>query len=138
MGMQTANVPRVHCAVPLARALITNVGITEFDQVFDRVFVVFEAEVLVGRVVVAAGVGGADAENRQVWPRVAKHGGGTGAKLSQFDHHGLSVNVFGRFDGADVYTTAESERLVRLPMYYGLTEDDQNKVIAKVLEFYEK
>ena len=45
---------------------------------------------------------------------------------------------FGRFDGEDVYTTAESERLVRLPMYYGLTEDDQNKVIAKVLEFYEK
>ena len=43
-----------------------------------------------------------------------------------------------RFDGEDVYTTAESERLVRLPMYYGLTEDDQNKVIAKVLEFYEK
>lgn len=43
---------------------------------------------------------------------------------------------FGRFDGADVYTTAESERLVRLPMYYGLTEADRNKVIAKVLEFY--
>ena len=38
--------------------------------------------------------------------------------------------------GADVYTTAESERLVRLPMYYGLTEADRNKVIAKVLEFY--
>ena len=45
---------------------------------------------------------------------------------------------FGRFDGADVYTTAESERLVRLPMYYGLTEDAQNKVIANVLVFYEK
>ena len=43
---------------------------------------------------------------------------------------------FGRFDGEDVYTTAESERLVRLPMYYGLTDADRNKVIAKVLEFY--
>ena len=43
---------------------------------------------------------------------------------------------FGRFDGEDVYTTAESERLVRLPMYYGLTDADREKVIAKVLEFY--
>ena len=43
---------------------------------------------------------------------------------------------FGRFDGEDRYTTAESDRLLRLPMYYGLTEADRNKVIAKVLEFY--
>ena len=53
-------------------------------------------------------------------------------------HSAPAGEKFGRFDGEDVYTTAESERLVRLPMYYGLTEDDQNKVIAKVLEFYEK
>ena len=52
-------------------------------------------------------------------------------------HSAPAGEKFGRFDGEDVYT-AESERLVRLPMYYGLTEDDQNKVIAKVLEFYEK
>ena len=53
-------------------------------------------------------------------------------------HSAPAGEKFGRFDGEDVYTTAESERLVRLPLYYGLTEDDQNKVIAKVLEFYEK
>ena len=53
-------------------------------------------------------------------------------------HSAPAGEKFGRFDGEDIYTTAESERLVRLPMYYGLTEDDQNKVIAKVLEFYEK
>ena len=51
-------------------------------------------------------------------------------------HSAPAGQRFGRFDGADVYTTAESERLVRLPMYYGLTEADRNKVIAKVLEFY--
>lgn len=51
-------------------------------------------------------------------------------------HSAPAGKKFGRFDGADVYTTAESERLVRLPMYYGLTEADRNKVIAKVLEFY--
>ena len=43
---------------------------------------------------------------------------------------------FGRFDGEDVYTTKESERLVRLPMYYGLTKEDQGKVIDGVLDFY--
>ena len=53
-------------------------------------------------------------------------------------HSAPAGEKFGRFDGEDVYTTAESERLVRLPMYYGLTEADQSKVIAKVLEFYEK
>ena len=43
---------------------------------------------------------------------------------------------YGRFDGEDVYTTAESDKLVRLPMYYKLTAEDQAKVIAAVREFY--
>ncbi|MBR6913769.1 MAG: dTDP-4-amino-4,6-dideoxygalactose transaminase, partial [Treponema sp.] len=43
---------------------------------------------------------------------------------------------FGRFDGKDEITTPYSERLVRLPLYFGLTESDQQKVIDCVLEFY--
>ncbi len=43
---------------------------------------------------------------------------------------------YGRFAGEDVYTTKESERLVRLPLYYGLTDEDQQRVIDTVLEFY--
>lgn len=43
---------------------------------------------------------------------------------------------FGRFAGEDRYTTSESDRLVRLPMYYKLTEEDRNRVIAAVREFY--
>lgn len=43
---------------------------------------------------------------------------------------------FGRFAGEDVYTTKESERLVRLPMYYGLTEADCNAVIEGVKNFF--
>ena len=35
---------------------------------------------------------------------------------------------FGRFDGVDVYTTKESERLVRLPMYYGLSYKEIDEV----------
>ena len=43
---------------------------------------------------------------------------------------------YGRFEGEDVYTTAESDKLVRLPLYYKLTAEDQAKVIAAVREFY--
>lgn len=43
---------------------------------------------------------------------------------------------FGRFNGVDEYTTKESDRLVRLPLYYKLTENDQRKVIEKTLEFF--
>ena len=43
---------------------------------------------------------------------------------------------FGRFDGVDEYTTSESDRLVRLPLYFRLSESDQSKVIEKTLEFF--
>jgi len=43
---------------------------------------------------------------------------------------------FGLFVGEDRYTTTESERLVRLPMWYGLSEVDQLRVVAAVNEFY--
>ncbi|WP_024469622.1 dTDP-4-amino-4,6-dideoxygalactose transaminase [Treponema pedis] len=43
---------------------------------------------------------------------------------------------FGRFVGMDKITTAYSERLVRLPLYYGLSTDDLMKIIDLVKEFY--
>ena len=43
---------------------------------------------------------------------------------------------FGRFHGEDRYTTSESDRLVRLPMYYGMKPKDRNQVIDGVLEFF--
>jgi dTDP-4-amino-4,6-dideoxygalactose transaminase len=43
---------------------------------------------------------------------------------------------FGRFHGEDRYTTKESERLARLPMYYGLTTDDVDYICGKIKEFY--
>lgn len=45
---------------------------------------------------------------------------------------------FGRFHGEDVYTTKESERLVRLPMYYNMDPEDQQTVIAAVRGFFEE
>ena len=44
---------------------------------------------------------------------------------------------FGRFHGEDKYTTADSDRLVRLPMYYGLSEEDRNTVIKAVFDWAE-
>ena len=43
---------------------------------------------------------------------------------------------FGRFHGEDVYTTRESERLLRLPLYYGIGDENRQKVIHGVLSFF--
>lgn len=43
---------------------------------------------------------------------------------------------FGRFHGEDKYTTRESERLVRLPMYYALTLEQVDDICAGVKAFY--
>lgn len=43
---------------------------------------------------------------------------------------------YGEFNGKDKYTTKESERLVRLPMYYGIKEEDIINVCNKIKEFY--
>ena len=43
---------------------------------------------------------------------------------------------FGRFHGEDKYTTKESERLLRLPMYYKLTEDEVTYITEQVKAFY--
>ena len=53
-------------------------------------------------------------------------------------HGAPAGKMFGRFDGEDVYTTKESERLVRLPLYYGLKEEETEYIIGKVKEFYSK
>lgn len=45
---------------------------------------------------------------------------------------------FGRFDGEDVYTTYESDRLVRLPLFYGLSNADQDVVINRTKEYLER
>ncbi|MCR5635328.1 MAG: dTDP-4-amino-4,6-dideoxygalactose transaminase [Lachnospiraceae bacterium] len=45
---------------------------------------------------------------------------------------------YGEFRGEDKYTTKESERLTRLPLYYGLTKEQNEYIIDKVREFYGK
>lgn len=43
---------------------------------------------------------------------------------------------FGRFDGEDIYTTKESERLTRLPMNYAMTVDEAQEVVDRIIDFY--
>ena len=53
-------------------------------------------------------------------------------------HSAPAGEKFGRFAGEDRYTTKESERLMRLPMYYGLKEEQVSYIVEKVKEFYAK
>lgn len=52
-------------------------------------------------------------------------------------HSAPAGKQFGRFHGEDVYTTKESERLARLPMYYGLKEEQVQYIADKIAEFYQ-
>lgn len=51
-------------------------------------------------------------------------------------HSAPAGKRYGRFSGEDIYTTKESERLVRLPLYYNLSKEDRDKVISIVRKFY--
>ena len=51
-------------------------------------------------------------------------------------HSSPAGRKFGRFVGKDRYTTKESERLLRLPLFYGLGEEEISYVIEKIKAFY--
>jgi dTDP-4-amino-4,6-dideoxygalactose transaminase len=51
-------------------------------------------------------------------------------------HSSKAGKKFGEFVGKDNFTTSESERLVRLPMYYGLEDQDIEYVVDKISKFY--
>ena len=51
-------------------------------------------------------------------------------------HTAPAGQKFGRFHGEDVYTTKESERLVRLPMYYKLTLEEVDGICDQIIRFF--
>ncbi len=62
---------------------------------------------------------------------------GIGAVFHYIPLHSAPAGMrFGRFHGEDVYTTKESERLMRLPMHYGLTAEQVDYVCQKIKAFY--
>lgn len=50
-------------------------------------------------------------------------------------HSSKAGRAFGRFHGEDIYTTKESERILRLPMYYSLSMDDAAEVVKALKNF---
>ena len=52
-------------------------------------------------------------------------------------HSAPAGRKFGQFVGQDKYTTRESERLMRLPMYYGLRKNEIDKVVELISIFYQ-
>lgn len=53
-------------------------------------------------------------------------------------HSSPAGERFGRFSGIDEFTTRESDRLVRLPMYYGMSKEDRERVIGAVLDYFSR
>lgn len=51
-------------------------------------------------------------------------------------HSARAGKKYGHFHGEDHYTTHESERLLRLPMWYGLEEEQISLVIKAIEKFY--
>lgn len=51
-------------------------------------------------------------------------------------HTAPAGKKFGRFHGVDRYTTKESDRLLRLPMYYRLKPEDRERVVEEIHEFF--
>lgn len=51
-------------------------------------------------------------------------------------HSSAAGQRFGRFFGEDRYTTRESERLVRLPLYYGIGQENRERVVEAVYSFF--
>lgn len=45
---------------------------------------------------------------------------------------------FGRFHGEDRFTTKESERLLRLPLFYGISKEDISYICLKIEDFYKE
>ena len=52
-------------------------------------------------------------------------------------HSSKAGKKFGRFNGDDIYTTVESERLIRLPLYYTIEKDEVLYVINLIKRYYE-
>ncbi len=53
-------------------------------------------------------------------------------------HTAPAGKKYGVFVGEDIYTTKESERLLRLPMYYGLEKENIDRTCHLIKKFYKK
>ena len=77
-----------------------------------------------------------DLEERSALISYLKENGVTAVFHYKPLHTAPAGKEYGRFHGEDKYTTKESERIIRLPMYYELDEQDAKKVMDLIHTFY--
>lgn len=53
-------------------------------------------------------------------------------------HSSIAGKNLGYFSGEDKFTTIESERLLRLPLWYGIDKEGQDKVISSIQKFFRR
>lgn len=51
-------------------------------------------------------------------------------------HSAKAGIIFSEFIGEDVFTTKDSERLIRLPLWFGISKVEQKVVVDAIIEFY--
>ena len=51
-------------------------------------------------------------------------------------HSAPAGRKFGRFNGEDRYTTKESERLIRLPLFYSITDEEVEYIVENLKAYY--
>lgn len=51
-------------------------------------------------------------------------------------HNSIAGKNLGYFSGEDSFTTKESERLIRLPLWYGIDKIQQDQIISAIKTFY--
>lgn len=51
-------------------------------------------------------------------------------------HSSSAGKIFGSFYNSDVYTTAESEKLIRLPLFFSLKDEEQNTIIETIKSYF--
>jgi dTDP-4-amino-4,6-dideoxygalactose transaminase len=52
-------------------------------------------------------------------------------------HSAPAGQQYGRFFGNDIYTTSESEKLIRLPIWYRMDKQTSEYILQRVLVFYQ-
>ena len=53
-------------------------------------------------------------------------------------HTSPAGRLYGEFRGEDIHTTKESEKLLRLPLYYGLSERELEYIISSTKSFFQR
>lgn len=75
--------------------------------------------------------------NERTWLLEYLKENGVYAVFQYISFHSVPAGIqYGRFNREDRFTTKESERILRLPMYYGLKESDVGYVCESIKGFY--